>query len=519
MNNKRSLASNRIEWIDVFKGLLMILIVVGHATGKYNSYIYQFHVGAFFWISGFTYKRNERSLISKSIEKIYSLILPMYAAFLLMLSGIWLANKAGLHSYLFETEYVGWFRYITDFFKGYNSINLLGATWFLTVLFWIFILEYIADSLIKEKWCWVRRFISLCMFWLGYLCIEFSQAKLLIVIILISQFYFELGRIFNEKELLNKCFRFKGAKGICGVISVLIFYAMSNVLHYSMDFASGNFGTPLKGIVCILNGSILFYLIANVVVKYASKLKNILIYVGQNTMGILLFHFAFFKAAYLLLWACGEIPVGDIRYLCPQPEVGNKWWWLITAIAVSGSLILWHFIIKIDFLRKIFGSDKKIKLFLKDRTKKCSAKINSFVSVMGCILLLLVIIREIDPESLYNNFAAQYLYGYTVEGKYEDGFLDQTAQIRYESDADIVSLELYNTEYTVPNQVTITLNKRQVCESILKQGINEIQIELSANTGIIELSFAESFIPAECSDSSDRRRISCKMTDLKFIYE
>ena len=46
----------RIEWVDIFKALAIILVVVGHSTGKFNAYIYQFHVAAFFFISGWVAK-------------------------------------------------------------------------------------------------------------------------------------------------------------------------------------------------------------------------------------------------------------------------------------------------------------------------------------------------------------------------------------------------------------------------------------------------------------------------------
>ena len=42
----------RQAWIDYFKAITIILVVIGHATGKFNIYIYQFHVAAFFFISG-----------------------------------------------------------------------------------------------------------------------------------------------------------------------------------------------------------------------------------------------------------------------------------------------------------------------------------------------------------------------------------------------------------------------------------------------------------------------------------
>lgn len=31
---------NRISWCDIYKGIVIILVVVGHATGKFNQYIY-----------------------------------------------------------------------------------------------------------------------------------------------------------------------------------------------------------------------------------------------------------------------------------------------------------------------------------------------------------------------------------------------------------------------------------------------------------------------------------------------
>lgn len=40
--------NHRIQWVDVYKGIVIILVVIGHATGLFNSFIYQFHVAAFF---------------------------------------------------------------------------------------------------------------------------------------------------------------------------------------------------------------------------------------------------------------------------------------------------------------------------------------------------------------------------------------------------------------------------------------------------------------------------------------
>ena len=67
---------NRISWCDIYKGIVIILVVVGHATGKFNQYIYQFHMAAFFLISGYTGNIYKKSLLEIIIEKFYKLMLP-----------------------------------------------------------------------------------------------------------------------------------------------------------------------------------------------------------------------------------------------------------------------------------------------------------------------------------------------------------------------------------------------------------------------------------------------------------
>ena len=36
----------RFEWMDVLRGLLIISVVIGHSTGKFNGYIYQLQKSA-----------------------------------------------------------------------------------------------------------------------------------------------------------------------------------------------------------------------------------------------------------------------------------------------------------------------------------------------------------------------------------------------------------------------------------------------------------------------------------------
>ena len=48
--------SKRIEWIDIAKGILIVLVVLGHSeiSGIAASVINSFHMAAFFFLAGLT---------------------------------------------------------------------------------------------------------------------------------------------------------------------------------------------------------------------------------------------------------------------------------------------------------------------------------------------------------------------------------------------------------------------------------------------------------------------------------
>lgn len=48
--------SERMEYLDIMKGILIILVVLGHSPFEYRNILYWFHMPAFFIISGLLYK-------------------------------------------------------------------------------------------------------------------------------------------------------------------------------------------------------------------------------------------------------------------------------------------------------------------------------------------------------------------------------------------------------------------------------------------------------------------------------
>lgn len=73
---------NRIEWIDICKGIGIILVVIGHTgIGQISpaiyDYIYSFHMPLFYFLSGLTFKNDKYNSLATFLKRrFWTLILP-----------------------------------------------------------------------------------------------------------------------------------------------------------------------------------------------------------------------------------------------------------------------------------------------------------------------------------------------------------------------------------------------------------------------------------------------------------
>lgn len=99
----------RCEWIDIAKGILIILVVIGHvgasyfAAGQYkdslllvfaNQFVYSFHMAAFIFISGYLFSKSKNTNKSIRIRKLLLNYLISYVFF----SALWIGFKMLLSS-------------------------------------------------------------------------------------------------------------------------------------------------------------------------------------------------------------------------------------------------------------------------------------------------------------------------------------------------------------------------------------------------------------------------------------
>lgn len=128
--------SNRIKWLDVAKGICILLVIAGHVT-KYKlmkTFIYSFHMPLFFILSGFTLKipESKADIFSYTIKDIRRLLVPLLIThFIFVIYLVLFQNRAldNAIEYLYKSLCWG----STTFQNHKFSVGML---WFLVALFW-----------------------------------------------------------------------------------------------------------------------------------------------------------------------------------------------------------------------------------------------------------------------------------------------------------------------------------------------------------------------------------------------
>lgn len=129
------ISAKREVWLDVAKGFGMILVVAGHAYNHSHliTYIYWFHMPAFFLFSGYVSKPVEQWPQIKSYfkKRVRSLLVP-YAIYLGLFTALRYLEEV-LHGNL------SWHWYMKDIgvllFGGRFITGYYGVFWFITCLF------------------------------------------------------------------------------------------------------------------------------------------------------------------------------------------------------------------------------------------------------------------------------------------------------------------------------------------------------------------------------------------------
>lgn len=130
----------RKKWIDIYRGIAIMLVVLGHLDvprPMYN-FIFVFHMYAFFFISGVTYKTNSSSYKETVIKNIKRLLVPY-----IIYAYMWDATSFAIRLYLHTQREITLQSVLRNVFSVIigggviDSTADIGTAWFLYSMFFV----------------------------------------------------------------------------------------------------------------------------------------------------------------------------------------------------------------------------------------------------------------------------------------------------------------------------------------------------------------------------------------------
>lgn len=273
----------RIGWIDVARGLVILLVVFGHTMrgGFGQQVVYGFHVPAFFFLAGMTSGTDHPlERIKKDIRRIlvpyFCFGLLSYAAFAVL--GQFAAGRFGVD---IDTALIPNLLGLCYGSAAGTGLRFNTPLWFLPCLFAVKLLSYGLSRICRGK-IWLEVSVSLVLGALGFvyaanrgpeLPFSFSVALKMLP-------FFLMGRVFFRRS--------REGKGFGGIPVGLCLLAAACVIGYfgpKVNYSSDVFPSVPAFLASASLGSLGICLVAMGIGK-----NRVLEYVGRNSLAILLMH-------------------------------------------------------------------------------------------------------------------------------------------------------------------------------------------------------------------------------------
>ena len=270
----------RIQYLDVAKGLGIILVVLSHLLNQksyLNIFIYSFHVPLFFCISGVFSNPNTKlkSYIFKSFKR---LIIPYIAFFFIGFVFTLIFNREIIEKS--SINYIIW-QFV---FAKPTDLNV-GPIWFLPCLFVVKVYFYIINKLlIIKKNIFLNilslLFIALIAFEIPVLEHKFQLSMPFKTDVAIMALVFYIVGYYLKNEFINNS-NFINKYNLCLIsLSSIILVIVPYYLLGLTNLSGGIYGDDLfYYLLCSFSGTILI-----VSISYHMKESRLLLFLGRNSL-------------------------------------------------------------------------------------------------------------------------------------------------------------------------------------------------------------------------------------------
>ncbi|MEH7415545.1 acyltransferase family protein [Neobacillus drentensis] len=276
----------RLDWLDIGKGLGMLLVMLGHADipTPLKTYIYTFHMPLFFFLSGYLYNKakfpNLKVFLAKRTK---SLILPYLTFSIVVYLWFLLLNHLGLVNYdnNLLTPLLG---SVIAERKSIWTVHT-GALWFVACLFCTEFLFYFITKVGKTKK--LIGFLLLVSSVIGCIYNKTVGEPLPwnVDVAMISVGFYGAGFLYKE---YNKSF--KRFNHLTTFVFLIIVNIVTGYFNYVLTGDRVDFYNSSLGNIVLFYLSAFSGIGAFVIVVKRMKKNKFLQYIGKNSFVYLAFH-------------------------------------------------------------------------------------------------------------------------------------------------------------------------------------------------------------------------------------
>lgn len=319
--------------LDVLRGLLIICVVLGHTSSPYNALVYSFHMPAWFILSGWLHRnRGARELVS---SKLATLMVPYLAANFATWALLFSVSHRGLYQ-VFQGAGAKpvTFEPLELLFTRLQPLNpMMGATWFLPVLFGVSLL---AALMIEGARRLGLRSHVLLLGSLGLMACgkAMGWTNYFIDLIFFCQFFYFIGYLAAQSRV-----RLDGVKTAILALVALGALAFQYLIYNQFyNIAGRRYNSVALLILFTCAGTYLLYLAARYFFVRIPYIREILAYTGRRSIYILLFHFYGFKSLSVCLDCLGY--PREYIYSFPTPgKLGYPYWYFYIVWGIAFALL------------------------------------------------------------------------------------------------------------------------------------------------------------------------------------
>lgn len=295
---------NRIKFLDIARGIAIILMVCGHADnwGEISKFTGLFNMVVFIFISGYLFRDKKINTIKELIKYCWNKCKKIYIFY-----AFWEIIYFSLRNLFFSIGFLNTTvdygnkiiepitsikEYIFGIIKilcGMGREPFCAAFWFLISLIFVIIIfasiNYISN---KTKYANVVEFIlSLVCFLIGCSMFYFLNIPRLSPAFTLTFAYYLGNLYFRNQE------KIKFNNIVIACLSLIVLIILNSYGTISMN--SNNIQNPLFFMICSIAGIYLIMFIAKLLENKSSFFGNMIEYIGKRTLIIMAIHIISFK--------------------------------------------------------------------------------------------------------------------------------------------------------------------------------------------------------------------------------